>query len=89
MVEVCIGVRFAESQRAMYLKTTQSVAVCTYRLGGYQVLKKQLSCREHAILSRALTLEEVQHFTNTARGSIAILMIAWHDHLVPKRSPDG
>ena len=42
-------------------------AVWTYKLGGYQVLKKWLSYREHKVLGRALKLDEVQHFTNTAR----------------------
>ena len=49
-------------------------AVWTYKLGGYQVLKKWLSYREHAILNRALTPEEVHHFTNTARRIAAILL---------------
>ena len=42
-------------------------AVWRYKLGGYQVLKKWLSYRERSILGRALSPEEVQHFTNTAR----------------------
>ena len=42
-------------------------AVWTYKLGGYQVLKKYLSYRESAVLDRPLKPEEVQHFTNTAR----------------------
>ena len=48
-------------------------AVWTYRLGGYQVLKKWLSYREHSILDRPLSPEEVQHFTDTARRIGAIL----------------
>ena len=44
-----------------------------YKLGGYQVLKKWLSYREYKILDRPLNLEEVQHFTNTARRIGAIL----------------
>ena len=48
-------------------------AVWTYRLGGYQVLKKWLSYREHSILDRPLSPEEVQHFTDTARRIAAIL----------------
>ena len=47
-------------------------AVWTYRLGGYQVLKKWLSYRERDILGRALKAEEVQHFTDTARRIAAI-----------------
>ena len=48
-------------------------AVWTYKLGGYQVLKKWLSYREHKVLGRALKLDEVQHFTNTARRISRIL----------------
>ena len=48
-------------------------AVWTYRLGGYQVLKKWLSYRDRAILGRPLRPEEVQHFTDTARRIGAIL----------------
>ena len=47
-------------------------AVWTYRLGGYQVLKKWLSYREQDILGRALTPKEIQHFTDTARRIAAI-----------------
>ena len=42
-------------------------AVWTYKLGGYQILKKWLSYREREMLGRALTPEDVQHFTDTAR----------------------
>ena len=48
-------------------------AVWTYKLGGYQVLKKWLSYRERSILGRPLSPEEVQHFTDTARRIAAIL----------------
>ena len=48
-------------------------AVWTYRLGGYRTLKKWLSYRERAVLGRALTPEEVQRFTDTARRIAAIL----------------
>ena len=57
------------------------VAVWNYRLGGYQVLKKWLSYREHNILARALRPEEVQHFTDTARrigGILAMTTRAWN-----------
>ena len=50
-------------------------AVWTYRLGGYQVLKKWLSYRERDILGRSLRSEEVQHFANTARRIGAILIL--------------
>ena len=50
-------------------------AVWSYKLGGYQVLKKWLSYREHAVLGRPMTPQEVQHFTDTARRIAAILML--------------
>ena len=49
--------------------------VWSYKLGGYQVLKKWLSYREHAVLGRAMTPQEVQHFTDTARRIAAILVL--------------
>ena len=49
-------------------------AVWSYKLGGYQVLKKWLSYRERGILGRPLHPEEVQHFTDTARRISAILL---------------
>ena len=48
-------------------------AVWTYKLGGYQVLKKWLSYRERSVLGRALTPQEVQRFTEIARRIAAIL----------------
>ena len=51
-------------------------AVWTYRLGGYQVLKKWLSYRERSVLGRPLKADEVQHFTDTARRIAAILCLA-------------
>ena len=48
-------------------------AVWTYKLGGYQVLKKWLSYRERKVLGRTLKLDEVQHFTDTARRIGGIL----------------
>ena len=42
-------------------------AVWSYKLGGYQVLKKWLSYRERPILARPLTMNEIQHLTDTAR----------------------
>ncbi len=49
-------------------------AIWGYRLGGYQVLKKWLSYREHGVLGRRLRAEEVQHFTDTARRIGALLL---------------
>ena len=48
-------------------------AVWTYRLGGYQVLKKWLSYRERDILGRTLLPNEAQHFTDTARRMTAMV----------------
>ena len=59
-------------------------AIWDYRLGGYQVLKKWLSYREHRVLSRKLRAEEVQHFTDTARR-IGALLLASSDG--PERRP--
>ena len=49
-------------------------AIWSYKLGGYQVLKKWLSYREQTILDRPLTPEEVQYFASTARRIAAILL---------------
>ena len=49
--------------------------VWSYKLGGYQVLKKWLSYRESKVLGRKLMPEEVQHFTGTARRIAAVLML--------------
>ena len=48
--------------------------VWTYKLGGYQVLKKWLSYRERTILRRPLKPDEVQHFAETARRIAGILV---------------
>ena len=50
--------------------------VWTYKLGGYQVLKKWLSYRERAILGRPLSDKEVQYFTDIARRIAAIMQLA-------------
>ncbi len=55
-------------------------AVWNYRLGGYQVLKKWLSYREHAILGRSLRAAEVQHFADTARRIAQLLLGSSSDH---------
>ena len=47
-------------------------AVWSYKLGGYQVLKKWLSYRENLILRRPVLAEEVRHFTDTARRIASI-----------------
>ena len=55
--------------------------VWRYKLGGYQALKKWLSYREHSILARPLTPEEVQHFTDTARRIAALRSAKKNDEL--------
>ena len=50
-------------------------AIWDYKLGGYQVLKKWLSYREHDVLGRALTPEEVLYFAEMTRRIGAILLV--------------
>ena len=62
----------------IYLNETASwrnvpAAVWTYKLGGYQVLKKWLSYRERGVLARALTPQEVLDLMSIARRIAAIL----------------
>jgi hypothetical protein len=45
------------------------------KIGGYQVIKKWLSYREHTTIERALTEEEVGHVQATARRLAAILLL--------------
>ena len=49
-------------------------AVWSYRLGGYQVLKKWLSYRERKILDRPLTPDDVMQFADTARRIGSVLL---------------
>ncbi|MBN1887423.1 MAG: N-6 DNA methylase [Thermoflexales bacterium] len=49
--------------------------VWDYTIGGYQVIKKWLSYREHELLGRALTLDEVREVTNMARRIGAIILL--------------
>ena len=50
-------------------------AVWNYKLGGYQVLKKWLSYREHKVLGRALKPDEVGYFAEVARRISGILTL--------------
>lgn len=52
------------------------LAVWSYTLGGYQVLKKWLSYRERTLLGRPLTLEEALHVTHTVRRIAALLLLS-------------
>ncbi len=49
--------------------------VWTYRIGGYQVIKKWLSYREHELLGRPLTTEEARHVTAMVRRIAALLLL--------------
>lgn len=49
--------------------------VWTYKLGGYQVIKKWLSYREKDILRRPLKLEEVQEVSGMIRRIAAIILM--------------
>lgn len=46
-----------------------------YYIGGYQVIKKWLSYREHEILGRALKPDEAREVMNTARRIAAIILL--------------
>ncbi len=49
--------------------------VWDYTLGGYQVIKKWLSYREHAVLGRALKPDEAIHVSEMVRRIAAILLM--------------
>lgn len=50
-------------------------SVWEFHIGGYQVLKKWLSYREEAVLGRPIPLEDVRHFTETARRLAALQLL--------------
>ncbi|MGH9966409.1 MAG: type ISP restriction/modification enzyme [Pyrinomonadaceae bacterium] len=49
--------------------------VWVYTIGGYQVIKKWLSYREHKLLGRALTPDEAREVMNIARRIASILLL--------------
>ncbi|HEU0009037.1 MAG TPA: type ISP restriction/modification enzyme, partial [Verrucomicrobiae bacterium] len=49
--------------------------VWDYTIGGYQVIKKWLSYREHELLGRALSTDEAREVTHTARRLAALLLL--------------
>ena len=49
--------------------------VWEYFIGGYQVIKKWLSYREHELLGRALTADEAREVTGMARRLAAIVLM--------------
>jgi hypothetical protein len=50
--------------------------VWEYTIGGYQLVKKWLSYREHRLLGRALKPDEVRHVTSVVHRIGAILLMA-------------
>jgi Type ISP C-terminal specificity domain/N-6 DNA Methylase len=50
-------------------------SVWDYTIGGYQVIKKWLSYREHGLLGRALTTDEAREVTHMARRIAAIVLL--------------
>ena len=50
------------------------INVWAYNIGGYQVIKKWLSYREHDLLGRALATDEAREVTHTARRLAALLL---------------
>jgi hypothetical protein len=49
--------------------------VWEYTIGGYQVIKKWLSYREHKLLGRPLTTDEAREAMNIARRIASILLL--------------
>ena len=49
--------------------------VWEFTMGGYQVIKKWLSYREHRVLGRALKLEELTEVQNMARRIAALILL--------------
>ncbi|HEX8072373.1 MAG TPA: type ISP restriction/modification enzyme [Pyrinomonadaceae bacterium] len=49
--------------------------VWAYTIGGYQVIKKWLSYREHELLKRALTADEAREVTHMARRIAALCLL--------------
>jgi hypothetical protein len=50
--------------------------VWDFTIGGYQVMKKWLSYREHELLGRPLTLDEAREVTHMARRLASLLLLA-------------
>lgn len=49
--------------------------VWAYTIGGYQVIKRWLSYREHALIGRALKVEEVREVSGIVRRIAALLLL--------------
>ena len=75
-VVACLGATTSDA----YLNNTAywcnvPASVWDYTIGGYQVIKKWLSYREHALLGRALTTDEAREVTHMARRIAAIVLL--------------
>lgn len=46
-----------------------------YTIGGYQAIKKWLSFREHKVLGRAISLDELREVTKIARRNTTLLLL--------------
>jgi hypothetical protein len=55
--------------------TAVPAAVWGHTISGYPVLKKWLSYREHALLGRDLTDDELRHFRDTVRRLTALILL--------------
>ena len=66
---VDVGMNDASSWRGI----PEQVWEC--RIGGYQVLKKWLSYRDHSIIARPLSAEEVGHVQQVARRIASVLLL--------------
>jgi type ISP restriction-modification system protein len=78
-VEHALG-RLGETTFDVYLNDVacwrnMPARVWGYTIGGYQVIKKWLSYREHELLGRALTSDEAREVMNMARRIAAILLL--------------
>jgi hypothetical protein len=73
----CLGA----TTRDVYLNDTAywcniPASVWEYTIGGYQVIKKWLSYREHALLGRVLTTDEAREVTHMARRIAALVLLS-------------
>lgn len=50
-------------------------AAWDYKIGGFQVLRKWLSYREHDVLGRALTVQELRDFTRIAKRLTELVLL--------------
>jgi hypothetical protein len=75
-----VAQRLGDSTADVYLNDVAfwkniPTVVWEFRIGGYQVLKKWLSYREHRVLGRALTSAEIREFTDIARRLTGVVLL--------------